>query len=202
MNYLDTHCVLKLNKLWQPIRIVTGVDAITDLYKGSVRAIDIEYDQTDLPLNIAPLTWPQWQHLACRKYDYVIRTISCGIRMPTVVVCEYYNKMPIKKKKLSKRTVYERDRGTCQYTGKKLSSKTASIDHVVPVSRGGTNTWENVVLAHIDVNYKKSNKTLEEAGLKLLRKPFEPRPVPVSVNITNEYKIKDWNVFLDMYSNK
>lgn len=201
MNYLETHCVLKLNKNWQPFIIDTGIEALVNLFKGTVKAVNIEYDKDGNPSNFEPMEWSKWIKLPVTSEHFSVNTVKGKIRIPSVVVCENYNKIPVKKKKLSKQTLFERDRGICQYSGKKLTYRTATIDHVMPKSKGGAHAWENVVLAHHEVNHKKSNLTLEEAGLKLLKKPFEPRPVPTPFLIKNERKIKDWNYFLVSNSN-
>jgi hypothetical protein len=201
MNYLYTHCVLKLNKNWQPFYIDTGVEAIVNLYKGTVKAINIEYDENGDPSNFEPLDWDKWIKLPVKSNHFFVSTIKGRFRIPSVVVCENYSKIPIKRKKLNKQTLFERDRGRCQYSGRKLTYKNATIDHVFPKSKGGHHAWDNVVLAHRDVNHKKGNFTLEEAGLTLLKKPSEPRPVPTPFLIKNERKIKDWNYFIINNSN-
>jgi 5-methylcytosine-specific restriction endonuclease McrA len=196
MNYLNTHCVLKLNKNWQPFFIDIGLNALIDLFKGTVRAVHIDYDKDGNPVNFEPLDFNKWSKLPVSNNHFAVKTVRGKIRIPSVVVCENYNKIPVKKKKLNKQTLFERDRGICQYTGKKLTYRTATIDHVMPRSKGGIHAWENVVLAHHEVNHQKGSLTLEEAGLRLLKKPLEPRPVPTPFLIKNERKIKDWNYFL------
>jgi 5-methylcytosine-specific restriction endonuclease McrA len=195
MKYLETHCVLKLNKNWQPFFIDTGMNALINLYKGTVRAINIEY-AGDEPQSFEPLTWDKWVKLPVGREHFSVHTTSFKIRIPTVVICERYNKIPVKRRQLTKQSIFERDHGICQYTGQKLSYKTASIDHVVPKSKGGKHRWDNVVISHIDVNCRKSDLSVEQAGLKLLKKPAEPKALPASFHIKNEHKIKDWNYFL------
>jgi len=195
MNYLETHCVLKLNKNWQPFYIDTGINALVDLYKGSVKAINITYEDEEAS-NFEALDWDKWCKLIPDNNFYLVNTVKGAYRIPTVVICQKYNKIPLKRKVLSKKTLFERDNGICQYTGIKLTYRNATIDHVIPKSRGGKHTWENVVLAHPKVNMDKSDKLLEEAGLKLLKKPVEPNALPTSFYIRNERKISDWNYFL------
>jgi len=202
MEILNTHCVLKLNKNWQPFFIETGINAIIDLYKNSVKALYIDYDLSNNPTNITPLKWDEWIKLPVAKEHFSVGTINGRFRIPTVIICEHYNKIPFKRKKLNKQTLFERDGGICQYSGKKLSYRNATIDHVMPRSRGGIHSWENVVISHRDVNHKKSNMTLDECGLKLLKKPKEPVPIPTTFLIKNEFKIRDWNYFLLSTSTK
>ena len=76
--------------------------------------------------------------------------------------------------KLTKRNIYIRDKYRCQYTGKQLKFNEANIDHVVPKAKGGKNTWDNLVVCSKDINSIKGDKTNEEAGLKLIKKPTKP----------------------------
>ena len=91
--------------------------------------------------------------------------------------------------------IYQRDNGVCQYTGKKIDRHTATVDHVLPRSRGGDDTWTNMVLCSKDVNTKKGNKLNSEAGLKLLKIPVTPQPIPMS-SLIKEAKHVDWKHFL------
>lgn len=74
----------------------------------------------------------------------------------------------------SKGNLYMRDNGYCGYCRKKLTIKAATIDHVIPTSRGGKSSWENVVLSCRKCNSKKANKTPTEAGMELKARLFAP----------------------------
>jgi 5-methylcytosine-specific restriction endonuclease McrA len=89
---------------------------------------------------------------------------------PSVIRLVYFVHIPYRSVALSRRAVFIRDKHTCQYCG----ARAESIDHVVPRSRGGEHKWENVVAACRRCNTRKMNRLPAEAGLKLLRKPFEP----------------------------
>jgi hypothetical protein len=78
---------------------------------------------------------------------------------------------------VSRYMVYKRDRGRCGYCGKDIPQKEATIDHILPKSRGGKTTWKNVVLACKDCNSKKDNMTPDEAGMRLLIKPYNPKKI-------------------------
>ena len=75
---------------------------------------------------------------------------------------------------LSRRNLVLRDGGKCQYCGVNVSLKTSTIDHVVPKSRGGKHSWENVVLACAKCNQKKADKMPDIFYLKLSKKPRAP----------------------------
>ena len=87
------------------------------------------------------------------------------------------NKAPALKNQnaVSRYMVYKRDKGRCAYCGKELSRTEATIDHILPKSRGGKTTWENVVLSCKKCNCDKDDMTPEEAGMKLLVKPYNPK---------------------------
>jgi len=75
----------------------------------------------------------------------------------------------------SRRNIYLRDDGECQYCGKNLRLSEYTLDHVNPRSKGGLSTWANIVCSCIRCNKSKGGLTLKEAGMRLLRAPFEPK---------------------------
>ena len=207
-NILNQSLVLSLNKAWQPIGIKTVEQAIKDLMSGKKpndpphMALDIEYAQSvdglydfDNVVYMNPVKWSEWINLPVRPFDYVVRTSKQAIRVPTVIISARYDKVHKKRIPLSNRGIFERDGGICQYTGVKLDRSTASVDHVIPLSRGGTNTWENMALAHKKVNNDKGNRLNEEIGLKLRRIPQAPTPKQVSEFI-QEIRHRDWSMFI------
>ncbi|MBV6508763.1 MAG: hypothetical protein JJLCMIEE_01829 [Acidimicrobiales bacterium] len=101
----------------------------------------------------------------------VVRSERLTIHMPSVVRLRYYVRVPFRRgAALNRRTVFLRDRHTCQYCG----STAESIDHVVPRSRGGSHSWDNVVAACRRCNTRKRDRLLVEAGMRLHRTPREP----------------------------
>jgi 5-methylcytosine-specific restriction endonuclease McrA len=87
--------------------------------------------------------------------------------------------------------------GPCiKYTGVLLHPDERSLDHVVPRSRGGADTWENLVWSDKSVNAKKGNRLPHEAGLKLLAVPRAPKELPVTALIRNAQGIRDWRLFV------
>lgn len=209
---LDQPIVLCLNAGWQRIGTKTVQEAIVAMnsaHDGSTAAkafqgMNIEYAQAvdglydfSKPEYIFPVGWADWINLPIRPYDQVIHC-SGGrqVRVPTVVISTGYHKMPKKTKRLTKAAIYERDGGKCQYSGRHLTRKEATIDHVMPKSRGGKDSWENWALAAPEVNFKKADRTPSEAGLNLLRKPMAPVPMPASAFI-REVRHCDWKIFMD-----
>ena len=93
-----------------------------------------------------------------------------------------------------------RDGNICQYTGRKLKREEISIDHVVPKSRGGKNTWKNLVVTSKDLNSRKGDKLNEEIGYKLIREPGMPKPIN-RCDLINEARHADWRIFLERCEN-
>jgi len=103
----------------------------------------------------------------------VIHTPSTVFPRPSVIKLVYMIKRPRPRVRLTRREVFKRDNYTCQYCGRK--TKNLTLDHVVPRRLGGAHDWTNVVSACRACNRKKGGRTLAEAGMKLLRQPYEPR---------------------------
>jgi 5-methylcytosine-specific restriction endonuclease McrA len=106
---------------------------------------------------------------------YKIKTPSGYFELPSVIILRDYVHVPyVRSKSPSKRNVYRRDGHCCQYCGCHLTTRNASIDHVMPRSRGGGHSWVNMVSACKPCNRKKANKTPEEAGMRLAKVPVAP----------------------------
>lgn len=101
----------------------------------------------------------------------VMRSEKLSIQVPSVVRLNYFVKVPYRARaSLSRRAVLVRDSFECQY----CKGRAESVDHVLPRSRGGTHTWENVVACCRRCNARKENRTPEEVGLKLRKAPRAP----------------------------
>jgi 5-methylcytosine-specific restriction endonuclease McrA len=103
-----------------------------------------------------------------------VRSPSVEVPWPSIVRLKAYVNVPYKRVMLSRKNVLRRDAHTCQYCG---SGKRLTIDHVMPKSRGGGDTWENLVTACVPCNNRKGDSTPEEAGMELAREPFRPSHV-------------------------
>jgi len=106
--------------------------------------------------------------------DLKLRTVNEEYAYPSVIRLRNYIRIPYTKIVLSRRNVMRRDDFTCQYCNSKSD---LTIDHVIPKSRGGKDTWENLTTACNTCNVKKGNRTPEEAKMPLKRKPFRPIPI-------------------------
>ena len=102
----------------------------------------------------------------------VFRSERLEIPAPTVVRLTYFVHVPFRARaSLTRRAVFARDEWTCQYCGRPAEN----VDHVIPRSRGGTHTWENVVASCRRCNAKKENRLHADVGMRLRRQPYAPR---------------------------
>ena len=188
---LNKTIVLVLNRNWQAINIRTPADAFCQMATNAATALDIEDEN-----HIRPVTWAGWISLPVREGDNAVRTARGAIRVPTVIVAVNYARVPRKRPKLCARNIRERDGNRCQYTGVLLHPDEGNLDHVVPRSRGGQDTWENLVWSSKTINSKKGDRLPHEAGLTLLSTPRAPRDQPVSAFLRNAHGIPEWKWFL------
>jgi 5-methylcytosine-specific restriction endonuclease McrA len=108
------------------------------------------------------------------EYNHAeIRTVRHVYKAPSVIRLQHQIRRPRPRVKLTRREIFARDRHTCQYCGRTANDLT--LDHVLPRHRGGQHTWENLVAACKPCNHRKGGRTPEEARLRLVRPPFEPR---------------------------
>ena len=187
--------VLVLNKGWAPVAVARVKDAMVKLFNDAARVVDENSYET--------YSWEEWfdnfsfqisDNSRDEDFKFIL-TPRLKIRVPEVIVLTNYSKFPERKMRLTRKNLLMRDNYTCQYTGKKLSSDSATVDHVVPQSRGGRNEWENVVVCSEDVNTKKADKMLDESGLKLLKNPVQPKWSPL-FSISDKKKMESWKKFL------
>jgi 5-methylcytosine-specific restriction endonuclease McrA len=94
-----------------------------------------------------------------------------GFPMPSVVRLVEFKRVPEHGARMCKKNFLLRDRYRCQYCGARFEAGDLTLDHVMPRSRGGPGTWENLVCACKDCNHRKNDRTPAEAGMKLLHKP-------------------------------
>src|SRR4051812_47289252 len=187
---LNKNIVLVLNKNWQAINTRTPADAFCQMATNVATALDIDGD------GIRPVGWDEWLTLPTREQDTAVQTVRGLIRVPTVIVAVNFARVPRKRPKLCAKTIRERDGNRCQYTGKLLRPDEGSLDHILPRSRGGPDSWENLVWADKEVNARKGNRLPHEAGLRLLAAPRAPKELPVTALIRNAPGIADWNLFV------
>jgi 5-methylcytosine-specific restriction endonuclease McrA len=97
-----------------------------------------------------------------------------GMLYPAIIILKSYIRKKPLVPRFNFRGIFRRDTFHCQYSGAILPSSQLTVDHIIPKARGGKSTWDNCVTASLAINAAKGNRTPEEAGLKLIRKPVAP----------------------------
>jgi 5-methylcytosine-specific restriction endonuclease McrA len=194
---LNKSIVLVLNRNWQAINIRTPQEAFCQMATNVATGLDIELENRGGAQALRPVTWDEWLTLPIRPQDNAVHTVRGQVRVPTVIVAVNFARVPKKRPKLCAKNIRERDGNRCQYTGKLLKPDEGSLDHVLPRSRGGKDTWENLVWSSKDVNTRKGDRLPHEAGLKLLSTPRAPKELPVSALIRNAHGLAEWKLFLN-----
>ena len=108
------------------------------------------------------------------RTDRMLRTARTRYPWPSVVRLKQYVRAPYRRVLLTRRNILRRDDHACQYCG---STDRLTLDHVYPKSRGGADAWENLVAACVPCNNRKGNRTPDEAGMRLARRPYRPSHV-------------------------
>jgi 5-methylcytosine-specific restriction endonuclease McrA len=146
---MESNKVLILNRSFEPLQVCDARRAIILLFTGRAERVE---DTADL-----------------------IRSPSVAMLIPSVIRLQRYIRRAANHHALSfnKKNILKRDWYTCLYCGRN-SGERMTIDHVLPRSLGGKTIWENVVSACRACNTRKGNRTPQEAGMRLIRKPFKP----------------------------
>jgi 5-methylcytosine-specific restriction endonuclease McrA len=170
--------VLLLNASYEPLLVITDRRAVSLLMRGRVEAASEETIE--------------------------MRSVSRTLRIPTVLRLRYYVNVPQRGRHWSRRGVLERDRYTCGYCGVRLGDKyrgrtlnrqDLTIDHVLPVSRGGKNTWSNTICACAACNHRKGDRMPHEVSMKLLWEPKMPRTTYL---VASGEVPADWRIYLEL----
>lgn len=164
---------LVLNSAYAPVDRISWMDAICDVISGRAEMV-VPYS------------------------DCIVRSAHDEFEVPAVI--RFLGRAVFRKRQVrfNRYNVWLRDEGKCQYCGCQVSRTGFTYDHVMPQSRLGKTTWDNIVVACGPCNLKKANRTPQEAGMKLRRPPFTPKTLtgafsPVlSWNDGMPMEWKDW----------
>ncbi|MFM2294512.1 MAG: hypothetical protein RLZZ350_925 [Verrucomicrobiota bacterium] len=191
---LNQH-VLVLNRLWQAVNICSAKRALTLLFQGHAEVVLNADDGS-----FQTYDFGEWHDLSQKSpHPESVNTIAFKIRVPRVILLMVYDHMPKKEVKFTRHNIFERDKNTCQYCGKIFERSDLNLDHVVPRDRGGPTTWENIVCSCIPCNTRKANRTPQEAGLHLVKKPKRPKWRPfVQINFNVLQQHDSWRHFVDL----
>jgi 5-methylcytosine-specific restriction endonuclease McrA len=182
--------VLVLNRRWDPIQTTSVKDAIGLVAKGSAFVIDpATFDRHDL------VSWGEVSKAMKAVGESLIRSQHLAIVPPEVVVLTAYEGRGERSVVFSRKNIFKRDRYTCQYCGKQPGPEELTIDHVMPRSRGGTSTWENCLLACVECNKRKADKTPEEAKMPPRKAPKKPSWKTLS-QVHPKARRESWEQFL------
>ena len=159
--------VLVLNNDYTPLNVTTLKRGFKLVYKGKAEII---FSDEDNPIN----------------------TSIKFYRRPTIIRLIRYIYLPYKKVPLSRYNIFRRDGYRCVYCNTK---EDLTLDHVLPKSRGGGNTWKNLVTCCKICNLKKDNKTPEEANMSMSIKPYAPTYIEFIERMNGVIK-EEWKKFL------
>ena len=170
--------VLLLNASYEPLTIITQRRALSLILKGRVEA-------------------------ACAE-AIEMRGVASALSIPTVIRLRRYINVPQRGVRWSRKAVLQRDQYICAYCGiqpgqpqrgQVLTRQNFTVDHILPMSRGGKNTWGNTVCACPLCNQRKGNRTPHEANMKLRWEPKTPR---VNYVVASGEEPATWKVYLEL----
>jgi 5-methylcytosine-specific restriction endonuclease McrA len=190
--------VLVLNKLFMAIHVISVRRAFCLLCKDLAEVVSLE-DGTFATYDFH--TWREVSEYRAahfrQEHDDWVRTATSEIQVPRVIRLIGYDRLPKATVKFNRRNIFARDSNQCQYCGKKFPTSELSLDHVMPRSKGGVSSWENIVCACVACNVKKGGRTPREASMKLIRKPEKPKRSPLLNQKLTNSKYQSWKTFLD-----
>lgn len=189
--------VLVLNRLFMAVHVISVRRAFGLLVKDLAEVVQLDDGQ------YTSYDFHSWREVSEARARYkgpdddYIRTVHFEVQVPRIIRLMTYDRLPRQKVKFNRRNIFARDGNRCQYCGKRFATSELSLDHVMPRSRGGLTTWENIVCACVKCNVRKGGRTPWEAGMKLTREPVKPKTSPaLGIKLTNR-KYKSWKTFLD-----
>lgn len=178
--------VLVLNSYLIPIFITDLKHAFSLLFREAAKVVG-----DDLILyNI----W-EWIKLPASDGDESIGLVRGRMRIPRVVAIKHPIRPKIKMR-ISKYAILIRDNLTCQYCGRWFEPWELTVDHILPKSRGGEVSWENLIACCVECNKRKGDRTPEEANMKLIRPPRRPTFAVVADIPISDLRLEDWYRFL------
>lgn len=178
---------LVLNSYWTAVGTTSVRKALCLLYRSAARAVD--------PGDSSVHDFESWASLRLDDGEPCVHAVRYRLKVPEILLLSDYDQVPRRRVTFSRRNVYRRDRNRCQYCGTRPSIEDLTVDHVIPRSRGGKTNWINCVLSCVKCNRRKSNRTLAEAGVRLIREPREPTWSPC-LSIPHGQQKSSWVPFI------
>ena len=124
----------------------------------------------------------------------ITRSLFKPAQLPPLI---RYDKLPSREVRFTRRNIFHRDKNRCQYCGGIFRQRDLNLDHVVPLSRGGKSTWDNVVCACVPCNTRKGDRTPDEAGMRMVRRPRKPAGHPMLRATWIGPCPDEWKTYLD-----
>ena len=158
------------------------------LYGGVGHAVDRAGDTYDFSV---------WRTLPVRTSDDSLPIVGGALRIPRVLHLQRYERTPRTSVRLTRANLMLRDDGQCQYCARRPGHRELNVDHVLPRSRGGPDTWDNLVISCRSCNLKKGRRTPAEAGMRLLNEPKRPRwSTAKQISMVMPEPFEEWQPFL------
>ena len=189
--------VLVLNRFYMAVHIVGVRRAFGLLYRELAEVIHLEEGQF---CNYDFDTWlvaSQMRQPDVAAHEDWLRTVRFQVQVPRVIRLYRYDRVPDHTLRFNRRNLFARDGHRCQYCGRSFPTSQLSLDHVIPRSRGGQTTWENVVCSCLSCNVKKGGRTPHEARMHLKMQPARPKQSPLLVLKLSNPKYECWKTFLN-----
>lgn len=179
------------------IRVTSARRAFSLLYRNLAEVIHVEDGQ------YLAYDFDTWREVSTFKdrfetneHDWV-RTVRFDIAVPRIIRLLGYDRLPQQMVKLNRKNIFARDRNQCQYCGRTYATSELSIDHIIPKSQNGSDTWENLVCACTGCNARKGGRTPDQASLTLVRRPVRPKRNPMITVRLGDNRYACWQTFLD-----
>ena len=191
--------VLTLNRLYVAFQVVSVRRAFCLLFKGLAEVVNVENGRY---LSYDFESWREVSELKTEldergETEDWIRAVNFELQVPRVIRLLRFDRVPRTVVKFNRRNIFLRDRNHCQYCDRRYAATELSLDHVIPRSRGGQTTWENIVCACLKCNVRKGGRTPREARMKLCREPKKPKRNPLLAHRLGSHKYASWKNFLD-----
>ena len=165
------HATLLLSQGYEPIKIISWRRAMTLLTLAKVDVVE--------------------------EYDAEIRATSIIVKVPAVVRLRRAFRRHAKPVKFSRVNIYARDGYRCQYCGERCATDELTYDHVLPRSRGGRTSWDNIVACCYACNARKANRTPAEAKMVLRSTPARPAWIPaVQIRVSSRSVPDAWRDYV------
>jgi len=189
--------VLVLNRSFVAVHITNVRRAITLLFRHLAEVVHIEEGQ------YAAYSLDSWRELSALRaglsspeHDWV-KAVGYELQAPRVIRLVSCDRGPRQGLRFNRRNVFARDGNQCQYCGRNFPTSELSLDHVMPRSRGGITSWENIVCACVACNVRKGGRTPQEARMQMIRHPFKPKRSPLLSTKLGNPKYESWKSFVD-----